>query len=78
MVKFQCQQANGAEALNKNIQVSQKHSKHWTTLTKGRLFVLVICAFQMKRNMVSPFYPEASADELQPVPDHFLKSICQH
>jgi len=26
----------------------------------------------------NPFYPEASADELQPVPDHFLKSICQH
>ena len=25
-----------------------------------------------------PFYPEASADELQPVPDHFLKSLCQH
>ena len=21
----------------------------------------------------NPFYPEASADELQPVPDHFLK-----
>ena len=26
----------------------------------------------------NPFYPEASADELQPVPDHFLKSLCQH
>ena len=22
---------------------------------------------------INPFYPEASADELQPVPDHFLK-----
>ena len=28
--------------------------------------------------VINPFYPEASADELQPVPDHFLKSICQH
>ena len=27
---------------------------------------------------INPFYPEASAYELQPVPDHFLKSICQH
>ena len=27
---------------------------------------------------LNPFYPEATADELQPVPDHFLKSICQH
>ena len=27
---------------------------------------------------INPFYPEATADELQPVPDHFLKSICQH
>ena len=30
-----------------------------------------------KKN-INPFYPEASADELQPVPDHFLKPICQH
>ena len=28
--------------------------------------------------LINPFYPEASADELQPVPDHFLKSLCQH
>jgi hypothetical protein len=29
-------------------------------------------------DILNPFYPEASADELQPVPDHFLKPICQH
>ena len=32
----------------------------------------------LKTFVLNPFYPEASADELQPVPDHFLKPICQH
>ena len=41
------------------------------------LFTIVLDSFH-QLSLLNPFYPEASADELQPVPDHFLKSISQH
>ena len=31
---------------------------------------------QMDKKMFNLFYPEASADDLQPVRDHFFKPIC--
>ena len=36
------------------------------------------CGLHILHGAFNPFYPEATADELQPVPDHFLKSLCQH
>ena len=43
-----------------------------------RCTVMVFDETFAHEDILNPFYPEASADELQPVPDHFLKPICQH